>query len=74
LKEERALLKEDLETRKLIDRAKGILIDNYGLRESDAYRYIQKKAMTDRTTMKAIAESVLSNVSIFGNELHEESR
>tara|TARA_A200000159_G_scaffold150431_1_gene159779 strand:+ start:57 stop:665 length:609 start_codon:yes stop_codon:yes gene_type:complete len=74
LKEERTLLREDLETRKLIDRAKGLLIDNYGLRESDAYRYIQKKAMTDRTTMKAIAESVLSEVSIFGNELHKESR
>ncbi|MBT96250.1 MAG: response regulator [Acidimicrobiaceae bacterium] len=74
LKEERTLLREDLETRKLIERAKGLLIDKYGLRESDAYRYLQKKAMEDRTTMKAIAEGTLSEVSIIGNELHEENR
>ena len=74
LKEERTLLREDLETRKLIERAKGLLIDKYGLRESDAYRYLQKKAMEDRTTMKAIAEGILSEVSIIGNELHEENR
>ena len=63
LKQEAVMLKESLETRKLVDRAKGLLIDNYGLKESDAYRYLQKKAMEDRTTMKAVAEDILTDTS-----------
>ena len=63
LKQEAVMLRESLETRKLVDRAKGLLIDNYGLKESDAYRYLQKKAMEDRTTMKAVAEDILSDTS-----------
>ena len=63
LKQETEMLKESLETRKLVDRAKGLLIDNYGLKESDAYRYLQKKAMEDRTTMKAVAEDILADTS-----------
>ena len=63
LKQEAVMLKESLETRKLVDRAKGLLIDNYGLKESDAYRYLQKKAMEDRTTMKAVAEDILADTS-----------
>ena len=59
LKQETVMLRESLQTRKLVDRAKGLLIDNYGLKESDAYRYLQKKAMEDRTTMKAVAEDIL---------------
>jgi len=65
LKEETQMLRESLETRKLIDRAKGLLVDNYGLKESDAYRYLQKKAMGDRTTMRAIAEGILKDTSNF---------
>ena len=65
LKEEAQMLRESLETRKLIDRAKGVLVDNYGLKESDAYRYLQKKAMGDRTTMRAIAEGILEDTSNF---------
>jgi len=65
LKEEAQMLRESLETRKLIDRAKGLLVDNYGLKESDAYRYLQKKAMGDRTTMRAIAEGILKDTSNF---------
>ena len=61
LKQEAVMLRESLETRKLVDRAKGLLIDNYGLKESDAYRYLQKKAMEDRTTMKAVAEDLLAD-------------
>ena len=60
LKEEKTLLENNLESRKVIDRAKGMLTDKYGLKESDAYRYIQKKAMTERTTMKDIAQSILT--------------
>ena len=63
LKQEAVMLRESLETRKLVDRAKGLLIDNYGLKESDAYRYLQKKAMEDRTTMKAVAEDILAGTS-----------
>ena len=63
LKQEAVMLRESLETRKLVDRAKGLLIDNYGLKESDAYRYLQKKTMEDRTTMKAVAEDILADTS-----------
>ena len=63
LKQETLMLRESLQTRKLVDRAKGLLIDNYGLKESDAYRYLQKKAMEDRTTMKAVAEDILTDSS-----------
>ncbi|MEE3072763.1 MAG: response regulator [Actinomycetota bacterium] len=63
LKKETLMLQESLQTRKLVDRAKGLLIDNYGLKESDAYRYLQKKAMEDRTTMKAVAEDILTDSS-----------
>ena len=63
LKQETLMLRESLQTRKLVDRAKGLLIDSYGLKESDAYRYLQKKAMEDRTTMKAVAEDILTDIS-----------
>ena len=63
LKQETLMLRESLQTRKLVDRAKGLLIDNYGLKEGDAYRYLQKKAMEDRTTMKAVAEDILTDTS-----------
>ena len=52
-------LTERLEVRKLLDRAKGLLIDAHGIKESDAFSFIQKSAMTQRTTMRAIAESIL---------------
>lgn len=63
LKQETLMLRESLQTRKLVDRAKGLLIDSYGLKESDAYRYLQKKAMEDRTTMKSVAEDILADIS-----------
>ena len=63
LKQEALMLRESLQTRKLVDRAKGLLIDSYGLKESDAYRYLQKKAMEDRTTMKSVAEDILTDIS-----------
>jgi len=52
-------LTERLEVRKLLDRAKGLLIDAHGMKESVAFSFIQKSAMTQRTTMRAIAESIL---------------
>jgi two-component system, response regulator PdtaR len=48
-----------LETRKLVDRAKGKLMDEQGLTEAEAFRSIQKKAMDERRSMKAVAEEYL---------------
>ena len=53
-------LEEQLETRKSIDRAKGILIDQCSMTESDAYVFIQRGAMNHRATMKAVADMVIS--------------
>lgn len=52
-------LTQRLEVRKLIDRAKGRLSDAHGLKEAEAFAFIQKTAMAGRTTMRAVAESVL---------------
>lgn len=54
------MLGEQLETRKAIDRAKGMLMDRYSMSESEAYGFIQRGAMNHRTTMKAVAEMVHS--------------
>ena len=53
-------LEEQLETRKVVDRAKGLLMDSHSLSETDAFAFLQKTAMQERRTMKAIAEQVLS--------------
>ena len=74
LKEEKTLLENNLESRKVIDRAKGMLTDKYGLKESDAYRYIQKKAMTERTTMKDIAEGILTEAVLLTADSQIENR
>ncbi len=52
-------LKEALETRKLVDRAKGILMDTQGLSEADAFRRIQKTSMDQRKPMKEVAEAIV---------------
>ena len=52
-------LKEALETRKVVDRAKGILMDTQGLTEQDAFRRIQKMSMNMRRPMKDIAEAIV---------------
>lgn len=52
-------LKEALETRKLVDRAKGILMDTQGLTEQEAFRRIQKMSMNTRRPMKEIAEAII---------------
>jgi two-component system, response regulator PdtaR len=54
-------LGDQLETRKLVDRAKGRLMDDRGLNEADAFRLIQKRAMDERLSMRAVAEKVLSD-------------
>ncbi len=52
-------LGEQLETRKMIDRAKGVLIDQCGLKESDAFTFIQRTAMSERIKMRDVAERIL---------------
>lgn len=51
--------KEDLETRKLIARAKGIIMKDLNVNENDAYKKLQKKSMDLRKSMKEIAEAVI---------------
>ena len=60
LEAEVADLTDRLETRKLIDRAKGVLQSTQGLSEPDAFRWIQRAAMDQRVSMRAVAEHVLS--------------
>jgi len=52
-------LKLALETRKLVDRAKGILMDTQGLTEAEAFRKIQKMSMNTRRPMKEVAEAII---------------
>jgi response regulator NasT len=53
-------LKESLETRKLLDRAKGILMTAHGMTEQEAYRKMQQFSMAKRITLKALAESIIA--------------
>jgi response regulator NasT len=53
-------LEEQLEARKVIDRARGLLIDQCGLKEQEAYAFIQRTAMSERTRMRDVAERILS--------------
>jgi len=53
-------LEDRLATRKLVDRAKGVLMDKHGLAEADAFSFIQKRAMSDRVRMRDIAERVIA--------------
>ena len=60
LEAEVADLTERLETRKLVDRAKGILQTSFGMSEPDAFRWIQKTSMDKRVTMRDVAELVIA--------------
>jgi response regulator NasT len=63
LEQEVADLTERLETRKLIDRAKGVLQTKFGLSEPDAFRWIQKAAMDKRTTMRDVAQVIIAETT-----------
>jgi response regulator NasT len=52
-------LRETLETRKLVERAKGLLMETQSLREAEAFRKIQKLSMNTRKSMREIAEAIL---------------
>ena len=51
---------EQLETRKVVERAKGLLMDNYGFREGDAFAFMRRTAMNQRRPMRAVAEDLLA--------------
>jgi two-component system, response regulator PdtaR len=53
-------LQDRLEARKLVDKAKGLLMDNESMSESDSFRFIQKQAMQRRQTMKQVAEEIIA--------------
>ena len=61
LEAEVADLSERLETRKVVDRAKGVLQQQLGLSEPDAFRWIQKTAMDLRRSMREVAEGVVEH-------------
>jgi response regulator NasT len=62
LEREVATLSERLETRKLVERAKGLLQTKQGMTEPEAFKWIQRAAMDRRTTMKRVAEVVLETL------------
>jgi AmiR/NasT family two-component response regulator len=62
LEREVADLGERLETRKLIERAKGLLQAAHGMTEPEAFTWMQRAAMDRRTTMKRVAEVVLETL------------
>ena len=63
LEEEVADMAERLETRKVLDRAKGILNNTMGLTEPEAFRWIQKASMDRRLTMKEVAQTVIDQLA-----------
>ena len=54
-------LQEKLETRKVLDRAKGKLMDDEGMSEQDAYSHIQQTAMRTRRSMREVAAEIVSS-------------
>jgi len=63
LEDEVADMSERLETRKILDRAKGILNNTMGLTEPEAFRWIQKASMDRRLTMKEVALTVIDQLA-----------
>lgn len=63
--ESRATVLEDqLATRKVVEQAKGLLMQNHNLTEQDAYRLIQKLSMNNRKSMREVAEAILLTTAI----------
>jgi response regulator NasT len=63
LESEVGTLRDRLEVRKLLDRAKGLLQAQRGFTEAEAFRWIQKTSMDRRMTMKAVSEEVLATAA-----------
>ncbi|MEM9561269.1 MAG: response regulator [Actinomycetota bacterium] len=61
LSDQAEALTEQLETRKVVDRAKGKLMDGHGMSEQDAFRFLQTTAMGSRSSMREVAEKVIAD-------------
>ena len=59
LEQEIDKLKNTIESRKLVERAKGILMDTYKLSEAAAFKRIQKQSMNKRVSMKSVAKAII---------------
>jgi response regulator NasT len=59
LEQELGDMKEALESRKVVERAKGVLMEVHGLRESEAFHRIRRTSMDSRKSMKEVAEAIL---------------
>jgi response regulator NasT len=59
IEDEVSSLEEQLATRKVVDRAKGKLMDDFGMKENDAFNFIQKTAMNERISKRDIAQRIL---------------
>lgn len=59
LSDQAEALSEQLETRKIVDRAKGRLMDAHGMNEQDAFRFLQTTAMGSRASMREVANQIL---------------
>jgi two-component system, response regulator PdtaR len=58
--DELAKIRETLESRKLVEKAKGILMESLGIPEAEAYRRIQQQSMNKRVSLKRIAEAIIT--------------
>ncbi|MGB3893229.1 MAG: ANTAR domain-containing response regulator [Mycolicibacter sinensis] len=67
LEREVSTLSEQLATRKVIERAKGLLQSRQGLSEPEAFKWIQRAAMDKRTTMRQVADVVLETLDTAAN-------
>jgi len=59
LKEEIKKLKEQLEDRKIIEKAKGMIMDKYGITEKEAYRLLQRRSMDTGTPLRELAKAII---------------
>ncbi|MBM3500916.1 MAG: response regulator [Armatimonadetes bacterium] len=66
LEQEVDKLEDTLQSRKLVDRAKALLMERHGMTEPEAFRAIQKTAMNQRRTMRQVAEAVIMAAEIGG--------
>ena len=64
LTDDKRNLEEQLATRRWVDRAKGKLMDDKGMRESEAFTFIQQTAMNRRTTMRDVAEQIVEGAIV----------
>ena len=68
MEDEIADLTERFETRKVVDRAKGLLMERMGMTEPEAFRWIQKTSMDRRLTMREVAEAVVDQLGGQGKD------